>query len=77
MLVTELQKPENKLTLSLGYSHPVEMIDQRELRLFWKDRTRSLFRELTKKKLASMRLRSETREDRSHIRAKVSSMLMK
>ena len=50
-------KSGNKLTLSLGYSHPVKVS--------------------IKKKLANSQLKSETREDRSLIRARASSMLMK
>ena len=42
-----------------------------------KVRTLSLYQVSTKKKLASTLLKSETREDLNHIRAKVSSMLMK
>ena len=34
-------KSGNKLTLNLGYSHPVEMIDPEVLRLYWKVRTKS------------------------------------
>ena len=49
-------KSGKKLTLNLGYSHPVVS---------------------TKKKLASMLLRSATREDLSLIRARVSSMPMR
>ena len=60
------QKQGKKLTLSLGYSHPVEM-----------DRTSSSLRASAKRKLASMQLKSERREDRSRIRARVSSTLMR
>ena len=70
-------KAGNKLTLSLGYSHPVEMEDPKESRLYWKDRTKSLLKVSAKKKLANTQLKSEIREDRSHIRARESSMLMK
>ena len=51
-------KQGKKLVLSLGYSHPVEMVS-------------------AKKKSASLQLRSETREDLSHTKVKVLSMLMK
>ena len=39
--------------------------------------TRSSLKDSVKKKLVSLRLRSETREDRSHTKVKVLSMLMK
>ena len=58
-------KSGNKLTLNLGYSHPVEMEE------------RSLLKVLIKKKLASTQLKSEIREDRNLIRARESNMLMK
>ena len=70
-------KSGNKLTLNLGYSHPVEMIDPEGIETVLEDRTRSLLKVSIKKKLDSLRLRSEIREDRSHIRAKESNMLMK
>ena len=59
-------KSGNKLTLN-----------QKESRLYLTDRTRLLLRVSTKRKLDSLRLKSEIREDRSHIRARESSMLMK
>ena len=67
-------KSGNKLTLNLGYSHPVEM---EESKLFLTDRTKSSLRESVKKKLASTQLKSEIREDRNLIRARESNMLMK
>ena len=71
------QKQGKKLTLSLGYSHPVEMEDPEVSRLFLMDRTSSSLRASAKRKSASMQLKSERREDRSRIRAKVSSTLMR
>ena len=59
-------KSGKTLTLSLGYSHPVEMIDPEGI----------TSRVLTKKLSASMRQTSEIREDLSLIRARASSMLM-
>ena len=59
------QKQGKKLTLSLGYSHPVEM----------ETATRLQLQELTKKKLVSTQLKSEIREDRNLTKVKVSSML--
>ena len=44
-------KSGNKLTLNLGYSHPVEMIDPKESRLYLRDRTRSLLKVSIKKKV--------------------------
>ena len=70
-------KQGKKLVLSLGYSHPVEMKIRKALRLFWKDRTRSLLKVSAKKKLASMQLRFGIREDLSRTRAKVLSMPMR
>ena len=69
-------KSGNKLTLNLGYSHPVEMIDPEGLEAVV-DGNKIIVKGIDKEKLASMQLKSEIREDRSHIRAKVSSMLMK
>ncbi len=37
MLVTEQQKQGNKLTLSLGYSHPVEMVDPEGIETYLMD----------------------------------------
>lgn len=70
-------KQGKKLTLNLGYSHPVEMEDPEVSRLSWKDRTRLPLRESVKKKLANTLLKSETREGLNHTRARVSSMLTK
>ncbi len=70
-------KSGNKLTLNLGYSHPVEMEDPEGIETVWTDRTRSSLKVSVKKKLASTQLKSETREDRNLTRAKVLSMLMK
>ena len=69
-------KAGKKLTLNLGYSHPVEMEDPEDLSQRFRI-TRSSLRVSIKKKLASTQLRSEIREDLSHIRARESNMLMK
>ena len=69
-------KSGNKLTLNLGYSHPVEMTDPEESSLPLMV-TRSLLKVSIKKKLANMRLKSEIRDVLSLTRVKVSSMLMK
>ena len=58
-------KQGNKLNLALGYSHPVVMV------------TRSLLAVSTRKRLASMLPKSVRREPQNHIRARVSSTLMK
>ena len=68
-------KQGKKLTLNLGYSHPVERKIQRASRPLWKVRTRLSLKVSVKKKLANTLLKSETREDLSHTRARVSSML--
>ena len=70
-------KAGKKLTLSLGYSHPVEMEDPEGIETVLEGQNIIIVRVSTKKRLASLQLRSETREDRSLIRARVSSMLMK
>ena len=70
------QKQGKKLVLSLGYSHPVEMEILKESSPKLTE-TRSSFPVSAKKKLDSLQLKSETREDLSHIRARESSMLMK
>ena len=69
-------KAGKKLTLNLGYSHPVEMEDPEDLSQRFRI-TRSSLRVSIKKKLASTQLRSEIREDLSHIRARESNMLMR
>ena len=71
------QKQGKKLTLSLGYSHPVEMEDPEGIETVLDGQNIIIVKGISKEKSASMQLKSEIREDRSHIRAKVSSMLMK
>ena len=56
-------KAGNKLTLSLGYSHPVEMIDPEGVETVLEGQNKITVQGIDKEKLASMRLRSETRED--------------
>ena len=58
-------------------NNPYQRNIQKVSKLFATDRTRSSLKVSVKKKLASTLLRSETREDLSLTRAKVSSMLMK
>lgn len=70
------QKSGKKLTLHLGYSHPVEMEDPEGLEAVVED-NKIIVKGIDKEKLASTQLKSEIREDLSHIRARVSSMLMK
>ena len=69
-------KQGKKLVLSLGYSHPVEMIDPEGLEAVV-DGTRSSLRVSTRKRLDSTRLKSEKRELRNPTRARESSMLMR
>ena len=71
------QKQGKTLVLSLGYSHPVEMVDRKALKLHWMARTKSSFLVLIKKKLASTLLKSEIREDLNLTKVKVLNMLMK
>ena len=63
------QKQGKKLTLSLGYSHPVEMEDPEGLETTV-DGNKITVAGMTKRELASMRLRSETREDLSRNKGK-------
>ena len=41
VLVTEHPNPETKLTLNLGYSHPVEMIDPEGVETVLEGQTKS------------------------------------
>ena len=68
------QKQGKKLTLSLGYSHPVEMEDPEGIETVLDGQNIIIVKGISK---ASMQLKSERREDRSRIRAKVSSTLMR
>ena len=69
-------KQGKKLTLSLGYSHPVEMEDPDGIETKV-DGNKIIVSGISKEKSASLQLRSETREDLSHTKVKVSNMLMK
>ena len=69
-------KQGKKLVLSLGYSHPVEMEDPDGIETKV-DGNKISYPVSAKKKSASLQLRSETREDLSHTKVKVLSMLMK
>ena len=69
-------KQGKKLVLNLGYSHPVEMEDPEGLESTV-DGNKIIVSGIAKKKLASTQLRSETREDLSHTRARESSTLTK
>lgn len=66
-------KSGNKLTLNLGYSHPVEMTDPEGLEAVV-DGNKITVKESTRRRLDSMQPRSVTREDLSRIRARESSM---
>ena len=69
-------KQGKKLVLNLGYSHPVEMEDPEGLESTV-DGNKIIVSGISKEKLASTQLRSETREDLSHTRARESSTLTK
>ena len=71
------QKQGKKLVLSLGYSHPVEMEDPEGIETVLDGTNIIIVKGISKKQLASTQLKSEQRELQSHIRARVSSMLMK
>ncbi len=70
-------KSGNKLTLNLGYSHPVEMEDPEGIETVLDGQNKIIVKGSVKKKLASTLLKSEIREDRNLIRARESNMLMK
>ena len=67
-------KQGNKLVLSLGYSHPVEMIDPEGLSSAV-DGNKIIVSGISKEKVGQYA--AEIREDLSHTRARESSMLMK
>ena len=71
------QKQGKKLTLSLGYSHPVEMEDPEGIETVLDGQNIIIVKGISKEKVGRMQLKSERREDRSRIRAKVSSTLMR
>ena len=71
------QKQGKKLVLALGYSHPVEMEDPEGIETTVDGTNVIIVKGIRKKKLASTQLKSELRELQSHIRARVSSTLMK
>ena len=70
-------KSGNKLTLNLGYSHPVEMEDPEGIETVLDGQNKIIVKGISKEKLASTQLKSEIREDRNLIRARESNMLMK
>ena len=65
-------KQGKKLTLNLGYSHPVEMEDPEGIETVMEGQNKIIVKGISK---ANTLLKSETREDLSHTRARVSSML--
>ena len=69
-------KQGKKLTLNLGYSHPVEMEDPEGIETKV-DGNKISFPVSARKKLDSLQLRSEIREDLSHTRVKVLSMILR
>ncbi len=82
-------KQGKKLTLNLGYSHPVEMEDPEGIETVMDGQNKIIVKGISKEKVgqdaAEIRdkrrpepyMKSETREDLSHTRARVSSMLTK
>ena len=70
-------KAGKKLTLSLGYSHPVEMEDPEGIETVLEGQNIIIVKGIDKEKLANTQLKSETREDLNLTRARVLSMLMK
>ena len=71
------QKQGKKLVLSLGYSHPVEMEDPDGIETVLEGQNVIIVKGISKEKLASTQLKSELRELLNHIRARVSSILMR
>ena len=69
-------KAGKKLTLNLGYSHPVEMEDPEGLESEVQD-NKIIIKGIDKERSASTQLRSEIREDQSHTKVKVLNTLMK
>ena len=69
-------KSGKTLTLSLGYSHPVEMIDPEGITSEVQGTNVIIVKGIDKEPSASMRQTSEKREDLSLTRARASSMLM-
>ena len=64
--------------MNLGYSHPVEMIDPEGVETVLEGQNKITVKGIDKeKKLASLQLKSEIREDRNHTKVKVLNMLMK
>ena len=70
-------KAGNKLTLSLGYSHPVEMIDPEGVESVLEGQNIIIVKGIDKEKVGQFAAEIRDREDRSLIRARVSSMLMR
>ena len=68
-------KSGNKLTLNLGYSHPVEMIDPEGIETVLEGQNKITVKGIDKEKVGQFA--AEIREDLSHIRARESNMLMK
>ena len=68
-------KQGKKLTLSLGYSHPVEMEDPEGIETVLDGQNKIIVKGISKEKVGQYAARSETREDLSHTRARESSTL--
>ena len=68
-------KSGNKLTLNLGYSHPVEMEDPEGIETVLDGQNKIIVKGISKEKVGQYA--AEIREDRNLIRARESNMLMK
>lgn len=72
------QKNGKTLVLSLGYSHPVEMVDPEGLESVVDTATNKItVKGIDKEKLASTLLKSELRDPQNHTRARVLSTILK
>ena len=65
------QKQGNKLVLSLGYSHPVEMVDPEGVTTTFEGQNKITVSGIDKEKVGQYAAEIREKEDLSHIRAKV------
>ena len=70
-------KSGNKLTLNLGYSHPVEMTDPEGVETTVEGQNKIVVKGIDKEKVGQYAAEIRDREDLSHTRARESSMLTK
>ena len=71
------QKKGKTLVLSLGYSHPVEMEDPDDLEVIVEGQNKIIVKGIDKEKVGQYAAEIREKSLRNHIRARVSSMLMK